>query len=235
MYEMTRTVKCSDIGSDSKMKNSAVVDFLQDCSMFHLDGEPVMSPFFKKENCIMFLVSRQVDILKKPEYSQRVKVKTWVTELTKLYGTRNTVIYDEKGEPCCLCTAVGAFMSRDTMKPMFVPQELVERVEKLPPVNMEMLSRKIKLPKTEPVVYENVPVLKHYIDMYNHVNNARYVDMTDEYVKNVHDVKRIRIEYKKPLKYGEYAQARVFENGNITTVDICSKEGKPYCVCEYTF
>ena len=60
MYEMKRTVNCSQIGSHGIIRNSCLVDFLQDCSVIHLDTHPVMSHFFEKENCVMFLVSRQL-------------------------------------------------------------------------------------------------------------------------------------------------------------------------------
>ncbi len=64
---------------------------------------------------------------------------------------------------------------------------------------MEYLPRKIALPDTKPQVYEDIPVLKCYIDMNEHVNNARYLDITDEFVENESAVKRIRVEYKKSL------------------------------------
>ena len=56
MYEMKRTVNCSQIGSHGIIRNSCLVDLLQDCSVIHLDTHPVMSPFLEKENCVMFLV-----------------------------------------------------------------------------------------------------------------------------------------------------------------------------------
>ena len=70
MYEMKRTVNCSQIGSHGIIRNSCLVDLLQDCSVIHLDTHPVMSPFFEKENCVMFLVSRQLDIVRRPEQNE---------------------------------------------------------------------------------------------------------------------------------------------------------------------
>lgn len=94
MYEMKRTVNCSQIGSHGIIRNSCLVDLLQDCSVIHLDTHPVMSPFFEKENCVMFLVSRQLDIVRRPEQNEKLTVKTWTYELKRMYGYRNTVIYD---------------------------------------------------------------------------------------------------------------------------------------------
>lgn len=49
MYEMKRTVNCSQIGSHGIIRNSCLVDFLQDCSVIHLDTHPVMSHFLRKK------------------------------------------------------------------------------------------------------------------------------------------------------------------------------------------
>jgi FHS family L-fucose permease-like MFS transporter len=45
----------------------------------------------------MFLVSRQLDIVRRPEQNEKLTVKTWTYELKRMYGYRNTVIYDENG------------------------------------------------------------------------------------------------------------------------------------------
>ena len=126
MYEMKRTVNCSQIGSHGIIRNSCLVDLLQDCSVIHLDTHPVMSPFFEKENCVMFLVSRQLDIARRPEQNEKLTVKTWTYELKRMYGYRNTVIYDENGDICVKSIASGAFMDKTSQRPIKVPQELVE-------------------------------------------------------------------------------------------------------------
>lgn len=148
MYEMKRTVNCSQIGSHGIIRNSCLVDLLQDCSVIHLDTHPVMSPFFEKENCVMFLVSRQLDIVRRPEQNEKLTVKTWTYELKRMYGYRNTVIYDENGDICVKSIASGAFMDKTSQRPIKVPQELVDRVKLYPKLDIEYLPRKIALPDT---------------------------------------------------------------------------------------
>lgn len=198
MYEMKRTVNCSQIGSHGIIRNSCLVDLLQDCSVIHLDTHPVMSPFFEKENCVMFLVSRQLDIVRRPEKNEKLTVKTWTYELKRMYGYRNTVIYDENGDICVKSIASGAFMDKTSQRPIKAPQELVNRVKLYPKLDMEYFPRKIALPDTEPQVYEDILVLKCYIDMNEHVNNARYLDITDEFVENESAVKRTVWNIKIP-------------------------------------
>lgn len=234
MFEMSRTVNCSNIGEDGNARNSAIVDFLQDCSIFHLDSHPVMSPFFREENCVMFLVSRQIDIIRRPSYGEKILVRTWTYELKRMYGYRNTIIYDEKGQPLVKSIASGAFMDNNSQRPRKVPQELVDRVKLYPKLDVEYLPRKISLPDSEPEVYPPLHIMKCYIDMNHHVNNARYIDIADEYLPEGADISRMRIEYKKPLKRTDTAIPRVYTGDGFVTVDIADMEGKPFCIVEYT-
>ncbi|WP_243113154.1 acyl-ACP thioesterase domain-containing protein [Ruminococcus sp. Marseille-P6503] len=234
MFEMSRTVNCSNIGEDGKARNSAIVDFLQDSSIFHLDSHPVMSPFFREENCVMFLVSRQIDIARRPFYGEKIKIRTWTYELKRMYGYRNTIIYSENGEPLVKSIASGAFMDNVSQRPRKVPQELVDRVKLYPKEDMEYLPRKITLPDSEPEVFPPLHIMKCYIDMNHHVNNARYIDIADEYLPENADISRMRIEYKMPLKRADTAIPRVFSEDGAVTVDISDENGKSFCIVEYT-
>ncbi len=234
-YEMKRTVRCSQIGEDGMMRNSALVDFLQDCSLKHLENEPVMTPYFKQTGCIMFLISRQLDIIKKPKLDDSVTVKTWCYELNKLYGFRNTVIYGEDGEILVKSIAGGCFINSQTMRTMKVPQETIDRVKleaKLE--DIEYTSRKITLPDCEPQVFEPVKINRCFIDMNRHVNNARYLDITDEFLPDDAQIKRIRCEYKLPVQRNSIVIPNVYTSDNILTVDLTTPEGKSYAIAEYT-
>lgn len=233
MYEMERQVYCSNIASNNEIRNSAVVDILQDASNFHLEYHPVMAPFFEKENCVMYLISRQIDILRRPVYGEKIRVKTWTFELKRMYGYRNTVVYGEDGKPCILGAAGGAFMDTLTQKPIRIPQELVEKVPVYERLDMEYKPRKIVLPDTEPQFFEPLNIRKCDIDMNKHVNNARYVDITDEYLPEDAVVTNMRIEYKIPVKRGMTVVPAVYNQGNTIIVSLNDTENRSCCIVEY--
>ncbi len=235
IYEMKRTVRCSQIGEDNSMRNSALVDFMQDCSLKHLENEPVMAPYFKETGCIMFLISRQLDIVRKPQLDENVTIKTWCYELNRLYGFRNTVIYSESGEILVKSIAGGCFINSANMRTMKVPQEVIDRVKYEPKLeDIEYLPRKISFPDCEPQVFENVHINRCFIDMNKHVNNARYLDITDEFLPDGAQVKRIRCEYKLPVQRDSIVIPKVYTNGNIIAVDLTNPQGKCYAAVEYT-
>lgn len=235
IFEMKRTVRCSQIGEDGRMRLGALVDFLQDCSLKHLESEPVMAPYFKETGCIMFLISRQLDIVKKPKLDDKVTVKTWCYELGRLYGFRNTVIYDENGEILVKSIAGGCFIDSHTMRATKVPKETIDRVQLEAKLDdIEYLPRKIALPDCEPQVFEPVHISRCLIDMNSHVNNARYLDITDEYLPDSAVVSRVRCEYKMPVQRDSVVIPKVYKSGNIITVDLTDAGGKSYAAAEYT-
>ena len=231
MYIMEREVECSDIGLSGEIRNSAILDLLQDCTIRHLDTHPVMAPFFKEENSCMFLVSRQLQILRRPRYHEHITVKTWTCELKRMYGFRNTMIYGADGEELVMSYESGAFMDIATQRPIKAPQELIEKVKIYPKADMEYASRKITVPKGSTEIYPDITVLKCFIDMNEHVNNARYLDITDEYISDTTAVKEIRVEYKAPIRLDSRIHAEVLRADNSVYVSLVGD--KVYCIVQY--
>ncbi|MBR1563025.1 MAG: acyl-ACP thioesterase [Ruminococcus sp.] len=231
MYTMKRDVECSEIGANGTVRNSSILDYLQDCAFLHLDSHPVMSPYFERENVCMFLVSRQTEIIRRPEFHEHLTIKTWTCELKRMYGFRNTLIYDENGDVLVKNYESGAFMDMQTQRPIKAPQELIEKVPLYPKADMDYSSRKISVPDIRPEIYPDINILKCYIDMNRHVNNARYLDITDEFVDNYDSVKQIRVEYKAPIRLDSRIHAEVIREGRSVYVRLCGD--RVYCVVEY--
>ena len=232
MYEMKRTVNCSQIGSHGIIRNSCLVDLLQDCSVIHLDTHPVMSPFFEKENCVMFLVSRQLDIVRRPEQNEKLTVKTWTYELKRMYGYRNTVIYDENGDICVKSIASGAFMDKTSQRPIKAPQELVDRVKLYPKLDMEYEDDHIQIPE-ELEKKESFPIHSYHLDVNHHVNNGQYVQMAAEYLPEDFEIHQMRAEYKKSAVLGDVIYPGVKVSPDGVTVVLGDQNEKPYAVIEF--
>ena len=232
MYEMKRTVNCSQIGSHGIIRNSCLVDLLQDCSVIHLDTHPVMSPFFEKENCVMFLVSRQLDIVRRPEQNEKLTVKTWTYELKRMYGYRNTVIYDENGDICVKSIASGAFMDKTSQRPIKVPQELVDRVKLYPKLDMEYEDDHIQIPE-ELEKKESFPIHSYHLDVNHHVNNGQYVQMAADYLPEETKIHEMRAEYKRSAILGNQICPLIGKRENTWIVSLNDENGMPYAVIEF--
>lgn len=234
MFETERRIYCSQLGEKGVIRNSGIIDLLQDTSDLHLMNHPVLSPFFKETGSVMFLTNRQVDIVRRPAYGERVFTKTWTYELNRMYGFRNTLILGEKGDVCVKAIAGGAFMDVKTCRPIRISSDLIAQVKCYEPMEMEQLPRKITIPDEVPAITCQVPIRRSDIDMNSHVNNARYLDITDELFDECGQAKRLRAEYKVPIRRGDIIYADRFNTEKGCIVCLRSEEGKVYCTVEYT-
>ena len=204
MYTLNRKVGYSAIYNNGKMKLGAFLDYMQDCEWFQIDSEKTFREYLDAHNYGVFLLYRQVDIIRIPEYAENISVKTWIHELSKVHGVRNTNIYDEEGNPCIVSFGYGPFVNLEKGRPVKLPEEVMDTVlveEKYP---MEYLSRKVSIPKDkEGVICGETVVGKSYIDTFNHMNNARYPELALEYIPEDFQYNRVRMDYKKPSVYGE--------------------------------
>lgn len=234
MFETDRRIYCSHLGESGDIINSRLVDLLQDISNIHLMTHPVLASFFEETGSVMFLTNRQVDIIRRPGYNERVHTKTWTYELNRMYGFRNTVIIGEDGEMCVKSIAGGAFMDLKNGRPMRVSADLISQVKIHEKLDMEYLPRKIAIPDAAPSLTKEVEVRRSDIDMNLHVNNARYLDITDELFEDCAKAKRLRVEYKVPLKRGDKVFGDVYPTENGCIVCLRDENGRTYCTVEYT-
>lgn len=234
MFETDRMIYCSQLGEGGAVRNSGIIDVLQDTSDLHLMNHPVLAPMFRETDSVMFLTNRQVDIIRRPGYGERIHTKTWTYELNRMYGFRNTVIIGEDGEMCVKSIAGGAFMDLKNGRPMRVSADLIDRVKRYDRLDMEYLPRKISLPDAPPDSSCEVFVRHCDIDMNMHVNNARYLDITDELFDDRSRAVRLRVEYKTPLKRGDKVFGDVYRTDSGCIVCLRDENGRVYCSVEYT-
>ena len=71
MYQIERTVGSSHMNTNGEMRLSAAVDFMQDCCCFQLDSEKELTNYFVSHNITMFLISRQINLIKPAHYERQ--------------------------------------------------------------------------------------------------------------------------------------------------------------------
>ncbi len=235
MFTLNERIGPSRIDENGRLKLSAALDLLQDCSLLWMTSEPTFYAYLKDNGLGMFLVSRQMDILRLPAFGDSVAVRTSVYDCRSFYGYRNTAIYGEDGSPCVLTWSIGAFVDMATGKIVRLPPEVIESVAFDRKIDMEYLDKKIKVPPVSGRNLSPVPVRRCDIDFYGHMNNAKYVEAAMELLPEGYAPRRLRIEYKAPARQGELLHPRVIEteDGNYIVI-LADAQGNPYAVMEFT-
>ena len=65
-----------------------------------IDSESQVKEYFARENMAQLLASRQVEIVRVPDFKEELTVTTSVYGMKPMFGFRNTFIYDAEGKPC---------------------------------------------------------------------------------------------------------------------------------------
>ena len=173
MYSLKYKVTTSTCDSEGRLKLYSALQMMQDCSEMWIDSEPEVKDYFLRQNMAQLLATRQVEIIRVPEFKEELTVTTSVYGMKPMFGFRNTFIYDAEGKPCYKTWSMGAFVDKLAGKLKRVDDATIQSMKLEPQLEMNYKDRRIILPKTEGEVLEPIKVLRADIDYNKHLNNAR--------------------------------------------------------------
>ena len=166
------------------------------------------------------LATRQVEIIRVPEYKEELTVTTSVYGMKPMFGFRNTFIYDAQGNPCYKTWSMGAFVDKAVGKLKRVDDATIQSMKLEPQLEMNYKDRRIILPKTEGKVLEPIKVLRADIDYNKHVNNANYVRMAMELLPEDFVVTGLRVEYRVAAKLGDTLVPTIYRHDKVIIISL---------------
>ena len=203
MYNLKYNVTTSCCDSEGRLKLYSALQMMQDCSEMWIDSVPMVKQYFAEQNMAQLLATRQVEVVRVPEYKEELTVTTSVYEVNPMFGFRNTYIYDAGGKPCYKTWSMGAFVDKAAGKLKHVNDATIQSMKLDPQLEMNYKDRRIILPKEGGEVLEPVRVLRADIDYNRHMNNANYVRVAMELLPEGFEVKGLRVEYRVAAKFGD--------------------------------
>ena len=216
MYSLRYKVTTSTCDSEGRLKLYSALQMMQDCSEMWVDSEPDVKRYFTEQNMAQLLASRQVEIIRVPEYKEELTVTTSVYEVKALFGFRNTFIYDAEGKPCYKTWSMGAFVDRSNGKLKRVDDATIASMKMESQLEMTYKDHRIILPKEGGRTMEPIKIMRADIDYNKHVNNANYVRMAMELLPEGFEVKGLRVEYRVAAKLGGILVPILYDiNGDI--------------------
>ena len=203
MYSLKYKVTTSTCDSEGRLKLYSALQMMQDCSEMWIDSEPGVKEYFAAQNMAQLLASRQVEIIRVPEYKEELTVTTSVYGMKPMFGFRNTYIYDAEGKPCYKTWSMGAFVDKANGKLKRVDDATIASMTLEPQLEMNYGDRRIILPREGGEAQEPYKVLRADIDYNKHMNNANYVRIAMELLPEGFEVKCLRVEYRVAAKLGD--------------------------------
>lgn len=231
MYTFDSRVRYSEIDHAGNMTLPALINYFQDCSTFQSEDIGLGTEVLKAKKKAWILSYWQIVIERLPALGERITAGTFATEFKGLYGNRNFVLDDARGNRLAYANSVWVFMDMEKGRPARPEPEDVLPYGSEPALEMEYEDRKIRLPENleeKP----SFPVRKYHIDTNEHVNNCQYVQMALEVLPEETRVRQIRVEYKKSAVLGDVIFPKVAREENRIVTELCDENGKPYAVIE---
>ncbi len=220
MYSLKYKVTTSTCNSEGRLKLFSALQMMQDCSEIWIDSEPGVKQYFTEQNMAQLLATRQVEIVRVPEYKEELTVTTSVYGMKPMFGFRNTFIYDSQGKPCYKTWSMGAFVDKAAGKLKRVDDATIQSMTLDPKLDMDYKDRRIILPKDGGEVLEPIKVLRADIDYNKHMNNANYVRMAMELLPENFVVTGLRVEYRVAAKLGDMLVPTIYRHDNAIIISL---------------
>ena len=216
MYSLNYKVTTSTCDSEGRLKLYSALQMMQDCSEMWIDSEPGVKQYFAEQNMAQLLASRQVEVIRVPEYKEELTVTSTVYGMKPMFGFRNTFIYDAEGKPCYRTWNMGAFVDKENGKLKRVDDATIASMTLEPQLEMNYKDRRIILLKEGGETLDRIRVLRADIDYNKHLNNANYIRMAMELLPEDFKVKGLRVEYRVAAKLGDLLIPTIYQiNGGL--------------------
>lgn len=231
MYTFESRVRFSEADSSEMLTLPSVINYFQDCSTFQSEDLGLGVDVLKKKGKAWILSAWQIEVERYPHVGERIKIDTWATSYNGIFGDRNFRLRTENEEILAKANSIWVYMDMIKGRPVRPDPEEVSAYGTCLPLSMEPVSRKIALPK-EKKEEEPFPVLRHQIDVNNHVNNCQYIQMALEVLPECGHAKKIRVEYKKSAVFGDMICPKTAIEPDRKVVELCGTDGSVFAVVE---
>ncbi len=202
MYTFDSRIRYSEVDAHKKLTLTGIANYFQDCSTFQSEDLNVGIETLSKQHRAWLLNSWQIVVKRAPLLCEKVTLGTWPYDFKGIYGLRNFIMKDEAGEICAYANSVWICVDTVSGHPTRITPEMIAAYSEESPFEMEYAARKIPVPK----VLEERPafdVTASNIDTNQHVNNAQYILMAQEYLPENFEVGEFRVEYRKAAVLGD--------------------------------
>lgn len=234
MYEMKTEIPFTKAGADNRLKLHEAVGMMMDCSQFQEYQEKQFCNYLRTNGIAIFLFSMQLDILRRPEFREKVTTAVKIYGCKSIYGLRRLTMRDEAGNLCMISNATGAFFDIRQGKALKIdPTEFGVVYDEAEP--MECLPRKIPIPSEAGTEERRFPVTRSSLDPNGHLTSAMYFAVAEDALPPDFFFDRVRMEFKRQIKPGQTVLPVRFSapEGKIV-VDLRDDEGNSCAAAEFS-
>lgn len=195
-----------DINKNKKLSNTSLLSYLEDVACMHSEIAGYGISNMDKIKRTWILLSWKIKIIKRPNFGEIIKVKTWSRKIDKFYAFRDFSIYNSNNELIAIATSKWIFIDMENGKIVKVTEEVAEKYKQENISVFEGKSEKLEEPKdyTNEI---NYLITKSMIDVNNHLHNIYYLDIAKEVLPDeislLNEPNEFEVMYKHEVKLGD--------------------------------
>ncbi len=231
-YVFESRVRYSEIGADGYLTLQGIVNYFQDCCIFHSEAVGMGVSRCKETKKGWVLSSWQILVERYPQLGETLVVKTWPYDFKGFLGSRNFTMETAEGERLAYANSLWSFVNTETGMPVKLREEDTAAYQLEEKLEMAYAPRKVHLPEN----MKNAPkiqVMHFHVDTNHHVNNGQYVQMAQEYLPEDFVIGQLRAEYKQQAHLGDWIFPQIRLEDDLCVVALEDEKGNPYCVTEF--
>lgn len=218
MHEEKWKVRFSECDRTQKLTYGNIVNYFQDCSNLQSNQIGRGSDFLQNIQRAWLIDFWQIIINDRPCVFDGIKVATWASGFKGFFGTRNFTMKTESGELLAYANSYWVYLDTETQRPVRVPQDEADAYGIEEAFPMENVGRKISVPEESKHI-DTLTVKEHHLDIYDHMNNGKYIEIACDYLPQGTNVCQICCQYRMQARKDDVVSIyRVIEGNRITVV-----------------
>ena len=232
MYIHDRRVTYSEISMRGYADIAQIAEYFQDCSVFQSEVLGMGLEYLTEHHLAWLLASWQIDVDTYPEMGSQIRVSTWPYKFDAAFGYRNFMLQDENGKRIAVANSQWILVDTESGRVVRITPEIASHYPMEEKADMTCAPRKIAF-KEEKKEQKPICVPKAFIDTNQHMNNAQYVLMAQEYLPPNSVIRQMRADYRQAARLNDLIHPVVTVSGSQTTVVLNNKEQDPYAIIEF--
>ena len=231
IFELTTQVRFSEVDHRKVMTIPAIINMFQDCVTFQGDAVGLSHDVLKAEMRAWVLTHWHIVIDRAPRLHEQVALGTFASRFRGMLATRNFYLRDAAGELVVRANSSWGFIDLATGRLTRAEARFTEPYGTHEALPMPPEHRSVHVPKTL-TACDPIRVLRHHIDINEHVNNSQYVLMALDLIPHEEHPSSIRIDYRRPAVLGDTIYPQMACEEGRYVVALCDAAGAPYATVE---
>ncbi len=225
IYREELLLRSKDVDMFRRLRTSELFRLLQEASIRHTEQLGMGRDKTLDKGVLWVLLMQRAEILRMPEYDERIVLKSWPGKTMHLIFPRFYSMETADGEPLLKASALWSLVDEKTRKVVF-PEKYGVVIEGV--VTGGEIAMPGAVAKADCAFERDFTVPYSFVDLNGHMNNTRYFDLAEDSVGAAAAGKLLRgvsVEYQNEARLSQTLHLRW--SGEDGSVYLCGETDRP--------